>query len=128
MKLVKQEDENGCAIACIAMVLGRSYQDVARDWTHKFKKDGVSLKKIMGYLAEHGCSIVHVEVAYFVDKDFARDILLKPFAPVHIVRTQPQFDSDAHVVVMAKDGQIFCPSGAEDAEDYQITDVLGIYR
>lgn len=132
IKLVEQEDDCGCVVACIAMVLGRTYQSVRADWGNDFTTEGVDLEQMMNYLGDHGCSIVYKAMRYYRHKDFAREAMLTPFAPIHIVRVLPNCDSKTgHVVVMDAEGKIYCPGGFSDEEirrAYAVTEVCGIYK
>lgn len=130
-KLVAQDDAYGCGIACIAMVLGRPYADVAKDWITDFTTNGIDLDTIIEYLMHHGKSILMKHIACFQHKDFLRDEMLRPFAPIHIIRVMPCIDSaHSHVVVMTEDGKIYCPGGTSEEEiksSYIVSHILGIY-
>lgn len=130
-KLVLQDDPYGCGVACIATVLGKPYAMVAKDWVTDFNANGLDLDTIIEYLMHHGKSILMKHVACFQHKDFLRDEMLRPFAPIHIIRVLPCIDSvNAHVVVMTSDGTIHCPGGTEESDiraSYIISHVLGIY-
>lgn len=132
IKFIEQQEKSGCAIACIAMVLGRTYKSVRDDWQNDFDQDGVFLEKTMEYLGDHDCSLIHKLTRNYNQKDFARKEMLKPFAPVHVVRVMPAFDSDVgHLVVMDARGKLICPQRFTDKnirDSYAITDVVGIYR
>lgn len=132
LRLIEQEEECGCAIACMATLLGRDYADVRRDWHNDFSKEGIVLDDTIHYLGDHGFSIIHKASKGYNHKDDAREELLKPFAPIHLLRVLQKFDADqGHLVVMMDDGTIFCPAGSTDAEirdSYAITDVVGLYK
>lgn len=133
IKLVRQEDDYGCAIACIAMVTGRTYKEIDFDFQNDFSKKALYLEKTLEYLGNEGFSIIHREIKRWNNINFARREMLKPFAPVHLLRTVDKFDSKSgHLVVMTKKGKILCPSGARDKiirrDSYAITDVIGLYK
>jgi hypothetical protein len=132
IKFVKQEDRFGCAVACIAMATGRTYEDVSKDFAQDFNKRGLFTRQITQYLADCGFQIIYKKVDFFNDIKFGRDELLKPFAPVHIVNVKQYFDAGSgHSVVMDKKGKIFCPNEVDEEEiknAYCIDDVIGIYR
>lgn len=131
MKIVRQEDENGCAIACLAMVLKKTYQQVRKDWKDDFLKDGVTMKNIVNYLANEGLTIVRKTVPGYAHKDSAREEMMRPFAPMHIINIRPLYDSDYHVVVMTADGHLYCPGGMTEDEirnAYMVDEVIGIYK
>lgn len=131
VKLVKQEDECGCVAACIAMVLGKTYQDVTKDFINDFKTKGINVELLISYLADHDLGVIHKKIAFYAHKDQFREELFKPFAPIHIVRIVWAADQeDGHVVVMTEDGKLLCPSGATEEDvrsSYTVLEVLGIY-
>lgn len=133
IKFVRQEDSHGCAIACIAMVLGKTYKEIAADFENDFTQSGIMFDQTMTYLGNAGFSIIHKEVKRWNEINFARKEMLKPFAPVHIVRVVDKFDSEGgHLVVMTDKGKLLCPDELKDSairnKCYSITDVLGLYR
>ena len=114
------------------MVLNTTYQDVSKDWVHDFEKDGVTLEAAMDYLGDAGFAIIHKRSHCYLHKDDNRKEMLKPFAPIHILRVMPSFDSPhGHVVVMDAKGKIFCPGGFTETEiqqAYSIVDTVGLYK
>ena len=132
IKLVKQEEARGCGIACVAMVLGKSYKTVRNDFENDFEKKGLGFDKFIDYLLDHGLQAIKKEVRGWSHRDFARKEMLKPFAPIHIINVQPQYDSkDRHAVVMDAKGKLYCPSGAtekEIRETYIIHEVAGFWK
>lgn len=133
IKLIKQKDKCGCAVACVAMVTGKSYKDIAFDFNQGFSEQGLVLDQTIEYLGNAGFSIIHKEIKHWMNISFGRSELLKPFAPVHVIRTVDKFDSESgHLAVMTKKGKILCPSGVSDKvirrDSYAITDCIGLYR
>jgi hypothetical protein len=130
--LIKSEDECGCTIACIATVLGRSYQDVRKDFETDFTKEGLEPDVVKDYLIEQGCSIFYKEASSFIHNDFKREESLIPFAPIHILVVDIAFDADStHMVVMDEKGKIYCPGGFTEDEIlncYAILGNMGIYK
>ena len=118
IKLVRQEDEFGCTIACLAMVLGKTYKEIKKDFVNKFQgnEDGLTIGMLIDYLGDQGCEVVSKMVDCYNQKDFGRDIILMPFAPVHILNIKHRFDTTLHAVVMDNKGKIFCPDGATEEE------------
>ena len=131
IKLIRQRHENGCSIACISMVTGKTYDEIDADFSTDFNQNGLMLDKTIEYLGAHNYSLIHKYITQYGHKDFGKDEMLNPFAPKHIVRVQPKADSDyGHVMVMDADGQLFCPDGQTDEEarnSYIVTDVIGIW-
>lgn len=131
VKFVRQEDRRGCVIACLAMVLGKTYAEVVKDFYHDFTEEGFDLERACMYLADNGAQIIEKRRLWYNRKDFSRAEILKPFAPVHIVSVQQFFDSESsHAVVMDENGVIFCPDGAthlEILDSYDIDICYGVY-
>jgi hypothetical protein len=132
MRLVRQPEEHGCAIACLAMVLGTTYEKVRNQWLNDFSEEGVELEKTMNFLGEKGYSLVHKEVRNWGNHNFGRKEMLKPFAPIHLVKIIPQFDAPSgHLVVMDRKGKLYCPAGHSDKEVrdcYHVASVIGVYK
>ena len=128
--LVKQEDDCGCGVACSAMILGKTYAEVRKDFSTDFTKKGLPLEKFIEYIGQHGYSALKKEYLFANHKNQMDGEMKKPFAEVHILEYLPHFDSvDSHVVVMDGEGRLFCPSGVEQADlGYQINAVVGFYR
>ncbi len=115
------------------MVLGKSYKEIDFDFENDFSENGLLLEKTVEYLGNKGFSAIHKEIKRWNNINFGRPEMLKPFAPVHLLRTVDKFDSKSgHLVVMDKKGKIFCPSGVSDKiirrDSYAITDCVGLYR
>lgn len=131
-QLVTQDDRFGCIVACAAMVLGKTYAEVRKDWFNNFTDEGATFDQLMNYLGDQGFSVVHKMSRFYIHKDVHRKEMLTPFAPIHVISVQPCFDTPQnHVVVMTEDGTLLCPDGATDAEireSYAVTDVIGLYR
>ena len=51
---VKQEDQHGCALACIAMLTGETYQEIVSYYQNVFNKghikDGISIPEVRALL------------------------------------------------------------------------------
>lgn len=130
MELVKQEEECGCVVACLAMVLGKTYWEIREEWANDFTTRGVPFDKMLDYLSDHGHSIVHTKVYSFCHKDFYRNELFKPFAPIHIVHVTHAPDVEhSHVIVMDETGVIFDPAEGNEVKEkcYQVLEVVGIF-
>ena len=86
----------------------------------------------MNYLGDNGFSLIHKEIRNYSSVKFGRAEILKPFAPIHIVRLQQKFDSEyGHVVIMDSEGKLHCPSGFTDEElddSYVISNIVGCYK
>jgi hypothetical protein len=131
LKLVRQEEKCGCSIACIAMITGQSYSAVRQQWHHDFSADGIDIDKTKEFLRHRGFALVHKVARDVGHIDKVRQEMLRPFAPVHLVRILTKFDSFGHLVVMAEDGTLLCPDGNSDEvtrNAYSVTDCVGLFR
>ncbi len=131
IKLVRQQHANSCAIASIAMVSDKKYEDVLSDFWTDFNEEGLELSKTISYLGDHGYQLIHKYITHYGHKDFSKHLMLEPFAPRHIIRLQFKFDMDmGHVAAMDSDGTIYDPQGLSDEEirqAYIITDIVGVF-
>lgn len=132
-ELVRQEDKSGCAIACMAMVLGKTYQEVKSDLVGDFRDhgDGLTIDEVADYLSDHGFQSIHKATVFRGSgTNWGREYLLEPFAPIHIVRIRFRFNTTNHVVVMTDKGEFLDPDGKSDAEireSYLIMSCLGLF-
>lgn len=109
---VRQQDSQGCVLAVLAMITGKSYAEVKtgfrlRDWN----AEGVGLMHDgLAYLAEHGYAAA-VKYRHYLPFPQHRDRWpVAPFADVHVcevITTQP------HAVVMLRDGTVLDPNTPE---------------
>ena len=130
IRLVKQEDKSGCTVACIATVMGKTYQEVKADFANDFIEDGVSIEQVAEYISDHGYETLLKSVLYRLDRHTGRKWIMEPFAPVHIVRVRYKSDTVNHVVVMDKKGVFYDPDGQTDEqirESYLVMGSLGIF-
>jgi hypothetical protein len=152
IQYVKQEQSHGCAIAALAMILGRSYQDVLRDWPkrteeqkwkdengedrtsihtyHDFdaKSGGISFMCADAYLAENGFAVLRK----FKHRSWLRDERSewppKPFGPLHLCDV---VTSLGHMVVMLGDGEVYDPwfGTGRSLSDYEaVHSVAAVYK
>ena len=106
---IESPDEAGCVPACLAMVLGRPYREIADDFLVDFTVDGVPFRTTIDYLEREGCSTIHKQIVGGGHR-FARKELSRPFAPVHIVQVSHFIDADCdHAIVMTARGRIIDP-------------------
>ena len=57
-RFVRQEDENGCAAACMAMILGKTYEEVLKSFLNDFGKQGIQISPVISYLSENGVDVI----------------------------------------------------------------------
>lgn len=129
IRLVTQEDANGCGIACIAMVRGVTYAEAKRlfherYWgDYSFHNDGMAAVLLDAVLADAGFAVQRL-YRNVNDPQWHR-----PFAPVHICRVTSAVHD--HFVVMTEDGTVLDPSQypPRRLSDYPlIRDVAGLYK
>lgn len=132
LKIVETEEDCGCTVACIATVLGKTYQEVSKEFINDFNSDGLTFEDTMNFLGDNGFQVIHKEIRNYGTVKFGREELLKPFAPIHILRVMPKYDAKfGHVVIMDSEGKVFCPSGFTEEEildSYAITNIAGFYK
>jgi len=129
---VKQEDQNGCVVAAIAMITGKSYAEVKAELRPKdLSTDAYTSFDTESYFYEHGYSIVkrwkHV---YFAGTD--REVWpIQPFAPVHYVQVVSGPSGKAHAVVMLTNGDVldaWTDSKPKKLSDYyQVNEIMGVF-
>jgi hypothetical protein len=130
---MKDETQSDCAIACIAMILGCSYNAVYEDMYDDFEKNGVSFKRALEYLADHGLSVITKEWKCYQDIRKNNKRMKEPFADIHLVRVRQYANkSMLHSMVMDKNGRVYDPSpfGRSNkgfAGWYEILEVGGCY-
>jgi hypothetical protein len=102
MKHVKQEDPNGCGIACVAMLAGEqvTYQMVRYVWLSNCNGD---VNRILA--AGKGLRIFEV-----LDLGHLFGIKLFPYAAPIIVQINSKSGNGGHYVVITPDGTILDPS------------------
>ena len=132
IKRVKSQEHKGCAVACLSMVTGIPYWTISKAFERDFNRHGMPFDSLKRYAGDAGFAIIEKIYTYWNVLDQCKEEMWKPFAPVHIVITQPYADSeDDHAVVMLGNGNIICPnetSEAETKQSYQIRAVLGLYK
>lgn len=114
---VPQEDTNGCAVAALAMVTGKSYREVRDYFGIDFAERGTHVGGIEQYLTDHGyawarlCHYDHLSVERTPWPP-------EPFGDVHICQV---VGSASHTVVMLGDGTVLDPLTPEPKRlsDYQ---------
>jgi hypothetical protein len=132
IKFVKQLDDFGCVPACIAMITGQAYADVAKYFGNDFSRKGIGIDAALKYLADQGLDILSKHIDFYNHKDFGRDEMFRPFADAHILIVQQFVDSkQTHALVMTKSGKLLCPGGATPEAikaSYVVTDSIGVFE
>lgn len=127
---VSQADAEGCGLATLAMIVGKSYAEVKtevdagdptaggkpRDWT----TNGCTHYSLDRYLAMHG---------YFIQRRYESwGLPLEPFAPIHYASVQ-QPSNRGHFVCVLANGDVLDPmrEGVYKLSDWQkVNQLVGI--
>ena len=131
MNLVLQKEDKGCVIACIAMILGKTYDEVRTDFYQNFNKKGINANRCIDYICEFGYSVVKKEKVPYHRNTKANLEMIKPFADSHIVIIQEFFDNPvSHAIVMDSKGHLLCPENQQISlkEVYSVNTVFGFYK
>jgi hypothetical protein len=139
VRWVRQEDEMGCWVAAMAMVTGKTYNEVKAETGDTWSSGGHSWKTDQ-YLAQHGFAVAR----YFDSDQFHQlppsehgtrfnhkwpDWPMKPFAPLHVCSVQTS--RAAHSVVLLSDGTVLDPAipHPRRLSDYQrVIEIVGVWR
>lgn len=101
---VRQEDSDGCLIACMAMVCGTSYAAM-RARIPEFDNKGLTLFDFMEVLALDGYAAQHIYQWSRLTKKTREPWPLAPWANVHICGV----NEGRHGVVLLRDGTVLDP-------------------
>jgi len=128
VKAVQQGDRFGCAVACLATVLGRSYEDVRSEIGDVGR--GLTSDVWAEFLALQGYAVQH---AYRTDQLTNQPRSAwppRPWAPVHLCLVDAG-GPGGHLVVMLGDGTVLDPakrSGPWKLEDYpSVMAITGLF-
>lgn len=107
VKAVQQQDRFGCVVACLATILGRSYEDVRSEIGDPGR--GLTDGTWSEFLANQGYAVQHL---YRVDQltQAKRSVWpAAPWAPVHLCLVDAG-GPGGHLVVMLPDGTVLDPA------------------
>lgn len=128
---VKQVEPFGCAIACIAMVMGSSYKQV-KDMLPQDRgygtRNGMTNEDYKSFLFNHG----YIGITLYACEPFSQRIRprnewLIPVAPIHIVSVINEHGPHA---IVWRQGKVFDPNkdGVFTISDYNnVQAVTGLY-
>jgi hypothetical protein len=131
---VPQEDPNGCAIACVAMVMNWAYRDVRTALGLAFCNHcGVTDELLDGLLANHRYAIARKFMWDPMTRAPRESWPPKPFAPIHIAKVRRSDAAPlAHAVIMLDNGAILDPetngSPLELSDYWKVISVTGVVR
>lgn len=129
---VRQEDSNGCGIACLAMILEKTYTEVLAEFTY-FDGTGLDNHIVDEYLADKGYAVSRkYKAAHWNQPRYSnnprKDFLGEPFAQIHLV--QARIGDRNHYVVMLRDGTVLDPitPKPQTIDGYEILNITGIAK
>jgi hypothetical protein len=134
---VQQEDDNGCWVACMAMITGKTYAQVKSETGHLYERGG-HIWATDQYLGQNGFAVARfwkhnqlkghgTGTAWINDK--AKPWPLLPFAPIHICLVHTP--TGGHLIVMLNDGTVLDPAkhGRGRLADYTTVEkIAGIWK
>lgn len=126
-----QKHEKGCALACLAMILGKTQEELDSSFLVDFKRKGITVKIIKEVLADNGLSVIEKEAKSFIERNKHNERMLEPFAHAHLVTVQPQVDApNNHSVVMTRQGRILDPARKQiksGKDYYYVVSTVGVF-
>lgn len=132
MKRIKQKHDRGCSIACLAMLTGKTYDQVLEDCAPAWDENvGLYSNIVDGYLWDHGYALKKIFEPNNWKKEKRHPWPVKPFTDIHLVflRVYEQSPCD-HFIVMLKDGTLLDPKldGQRSLNDYyRVYSITGVY-
>jgi len=135
MNHVHQKDPNGCGYACLAMVLGKTYDQVAEDFSAMFDGEtpGLYNGDLSGYLMVYGRMSVYFPMITGCRKPYR--VHVKPWPPklicdVNIARIHVGKPAGikCHYVCVKKDGTVFDPIDKEHDPSLRWTGITEKYE
>jgi hypothetical protein len=139
---VRQEETNGCGVAVLAMILGKSYAEARQlfEGAVDFEKKGISHCCLDGLLADLGYAVARKYLwrgFRFADhpdheKDRRSPWPPEPFADLHICQVEVYERSPlAHFVLLLRDGRVLDPLTPEEkrlSDYHRVMNVGGLAR
>jgi hypothetical protein len=125
---VGQEEGMGCAIACVAMLLGTTYGSARALFPRFDPAEGVLPLDAVRVLSEYGWASVEKFRHYSPEGRDRRRWPVRPFAPVHLV---PVSTTGWHAVLLLADGMVLDPLTPvpQRLSDYAVVhSVIGLWR
>lgn len=125
VRWVQQEDNIGCGLACLAMITGKTYQEVKAAFA-PFER-GITWWETDSYLVDHGYAIARKfkHAAYCKQN---RDWPPAPFGDVHIC--QVYIPAGGHFIVALRDGSVLDPATPEQRHisQYNVEDMAAVVK
>lgn len=129
IRWVRQEEQYGCVIASLAMITGKTYQEVRQAFTGMEQGRGTDWTAMQAYLADLGYA-VQWRFAYcgYTNQKYT-DWPPKAWADVHICTVETALGG--HSVIMLQDGSVLDPATPEVKRltDYQrVMNLAAVYH
>lgn len=129
IRWVSQEEGLGCAVACLAMLLGGTYWD-ARSLVPAFDPAaGLCSSDVLRVLGEYGWAYASKFPHYSPEGRDRRVWPVRPFAPVHLCATRV---GGWHAVLMLGDGAVLDPlvhpAAHRTLAGYEVLEIHGLWR
>lgn len=132
VRWVEQEEGKGCAVACVAMLLGLCYWQARTLFRDFDPNEGVLPLDVIRALGEYGWASIEKHPHYSPERRDRPHWPVKPFAPVHLCQV---ITGGWHAVLMLEDGTVFDPlrdpvvHGTVRLSDYgRVLSVAGLWR
>lgn len=132
INLITQKHNRGCGVACLAMITGKSYDEILEDCEAAWdEQTGLYTNIVDAYLWDHGYALRK----YYSNNNWQkikRDPWpIKPFTDIHLVHLRVyELASCEHFVIMSRDGTVLDPKLGHKpslADYYNIYSISGIY-
>lgn len=134
VKWVRQEDSCGCTVASIAMIAGKTYQEIKAMLppNHDLTRKGLGGFEETNLLKKLGFTASRKFINSFEGREGDKEWPPKPFADLHICAVEVYEGSPLfHSVVMLSDGTVLDPSTPEPKQltDYfRVCNVAGVAK
>lgn len=129
---IRQEDQNGCVVAAIAMIVGRPYAEIKAELRPKdLSTEAYTTFDAESYLYEHGYSLLK-KWKHVCFKEHDRETWpVAPFALLHYVQVVNGPTGKAHDVVMLANGDVLDPwadaAPKKLTDYYQVNEIIGVF-
>jgi hypothetical protein len=112
LKFVYQEQPSGCFAATVAMLLGKSYFEVVRQYynmSHDFTKQGSYLRQALEILDKHGGFSYQTRYKHYMPLSSQREDWPESWADIILCEVRNMRDSGLHAVILLADGKVLDP-------------------
>lgn len=126
IRWVKQEDDKGCIIACLAMLTGKTYAEIKKSFPDLHDRGGLDFRHTETFLFEHGYAYQCIYRWMPPGNTERTPWPAQPWADVHLVVVTMHRMHTSHSVVLLRDGTVLDPLTPEPKKlsDYQSIDCM----